>query len=919
MNQRKTLISVFLSLFILSTLLFFSQTTANGQGKDIDIPYQKFVLDNGLTLIVHEDHKAPIVAVNIWYHVGSKNEKTGKTGFAHLFEHLMFNGSENFNDDYFKALEKVGATDMNGTTSEDRTNYFENVPDPALDLALWMESDRMGHMIGAIDSAKLNEQRGVVQNEKRQGENEPYAVVDELITKNCFPAGHPYSWTVIGSMEDLDAASLNDVHEWFKTYYGAANAVIAIAGDIDAKTALEKVKKYFGDVPSGPPVAKHETFIAKRSGTIRQTVEDRVPQARIYKVWNIPQWGTPCADYLDLVSDVLSSGKTSRLYKRLVYDDQIATDVAAFIDLREIAGLFYIQATAKPGEDLKKVEKAIDEELEKFLKEGPTEAELKRVKARYVSNFIRGSERIGGFGGKSDILARNQVYAGSPDFYKTTLKNIREATAENLLNVAKKWLSDGVYILEVHPFPTYQSTASDVDRSKLPEVGKTADVKFPQLQRTTLSNGLKVILAERHAVPVVNFYLMVDAGYAADQFGLPGTASLAMNMLDEGTKTRDALQISEELAMLGANLGSGSNLDMSTVTLSALKENLDPSLDIFADVILNPAFPENEFNRLQKQQLARIQQEKASPIQMALRVFPRFLYGEKHAYGNSFTGSGTEESVSKMTQKDLVKFHKDWFKPNSATLVVVGDITLKEATPKLEKLFQNWKKADVPKKNISQVQLAAKSSIFLIDKPGAQQSVILAGNVAPPKADLDDIAMSMMNSILGGQFTSRINMNIREDKHWSYGARSLIIDARGQRPFIAYAPVQGDKTKETIMEITKELKDILGSRPATQEELDKVLNNEILGLPGSWETIRAIGGSIREIVQYGLPDNYYQTYPDKIRNLKLKDISRAATKVLYPNNIVWIVVGDRVKIEGSLKQLGLGEIHLIDTDGNPVK
>jgi len=916
MLYKKSLLTLLLLLFCAA---FAFAVLPSSDDQNIEIPYQKFVLDNGLTVIIHEDHKAPIAAVNIWYHVGSKNEKVRKTGFAHLFEHLMFNGSENYNDDYFKPLEKIGATDLNGTTSEDRTNYFENVPTPALDLALWMESDRMGHLIGAITQAKLDEQRGVVQNEKRQYENQPYSVAEELITKNCFPAGHPYSWTVIGSMEDLDAASLNDVHEWFKTYYGAANAVIAVAGDVDTKAALEKIKQYFGDIPSGPPIAKHDSFIAKRTGTIRQQVEDRVPQARIYKVWNIPGYGTPCADYLDLASDVLASGKTSRLYKRLVYDDQIATDVASFIDKREIAGLFHIQATAKPGEDLKKVEKAVDEELAKFLAEGPTEMEMQRVKTQFVSGFVRGIERIGGFGGKSDILATNEVYGGSPDVYKTTLKRMREATTQNLLDTAKKWLSDGAYILEVHPFPEYSTAASTVDRSKLPEPGAAPEVKFPKLQRATLSNGLKVILAERHSIPVVNFNLLMDAGYAADQFGLPGTASLAMNMLDEGTKTRDALQISDELAMLGARLGSGSGLDMSSVSLSALKSNLDGSLNIFADVILNPSFPEKEFTRLQKQQLARIQQEKASPVQMALRVFPQYLYGQGHAYGNPLTGSGTEESIGKMTRNDLVKYHQQWFKPNNATLIVVGDITLAEVSPKLEKLFKTWQKGEVPKKNISTVEQKAKSSIYLIDKPGSPQSVIIAGHVAPPKADPDDIAMNMLNSILGGTFTSRLNMNLREDKHWSYGAGSLIWGAKGQRPFIAYAPIQGDKTKEALQEMVGELKGILGNRPATQEELDKVQKNEILGLPGSWETIGAVGGSISDIVTYGLPDDYYQTYPNKIRNLNLAQVSAAGKKLLHPDQVVWVVVGDRAKVEPTLKDLGLGEIRLIDTDGHPVQ
>ena len=389
----------------------------------IDIPYKKFVLKNGLTVLVHEDHKAPIVAVNVWYHVGSKNEKPGKTGFAHLFEHLMFTGSENFKGSgdqkaFFETMERIGATDLNGTTSEDRTDYFENVPKNALDIALWLESDRMGHLLGAIDKTKLDVQRGVVQNEKRQGENEPYGVTRELLTKGTAPPGHPYSWTVIGSMEDLNAASLEDVQNWFKTYYGPANTVLVLAGDIDPETARQKAEQFFGDIPAGSPVAKYDKWIPHIAGTRRQSVSDRVPQARLYKVWNIPAYGEPETVYLDLAADVLSSGKSSRLYKRLVYDDQIATDVSAAVDGREISGQFMITATAKPGENLAMIEKAVDEEVANFLAKGPSAKELERAKAGKLAGFVRGIERIGGFGGKSDILAMNQTFRGDPEFYQ---------------------------------------------------------------------------------------------------------------------------------------------------------------------------------------------------------------------------------------------------------------------------------------------------------------------------------------------------------------------------------------------------------------------------------------------------------------------------------------------------------------------
>ena len=386
-----------------------------------EITFETFVLPNGLTVVVHEDHKAPIVAVNVWYHVGSKNEKVGKTGFAHLFEHLMFNGSEHFNNDYFKALEKVGATDLNGTTNEDRTNYFQNVPASALDYALFMESDRMGHLLAAIDQAKLDEQRGVVQNEKRQGDNQPYGKVHYLISENVYPAGHPYSWTVIGSMEDLQAASLDDAREWFKTYYGPNNAVLVIAGDVSTADVKAKVERYFGDIPPGPPIAKHTAWVAKMKGTKRGVLQDRVPQARVYMVWNTPQWGAPESALLDIAADVLAAGKSSRLSKRLVYDDQVATDVFAMQSENEIGGNFVIQATAKPGGDLAAVEKAIHEELARLIKVGPTADELSRVKMQYFASFTRGIERIGGFGGKSDILALSMVYGGDPAFYKTRL------------------------------------------------------------------------------------------------------------------------------------------------------------------------------------------------------------------------------------------------------------------------------------------------------------------------------------------------------------------------------------------------------------------------------------------------------------------------------------------------------------------
>ena len=883
-----------------------------------DIPYKKFVLKNGLTLLVHEDHKAPIVAVNIWYHVGSKNERVGKTGFAHLFEHLMFNGSENYNDDYFKAVEPIGATDLNGTTNEDRTNYFENVPVSALDRVLWLESDRMGHLVGVIDQARLDEQRGVVQNEKRQGENEPYGKVWNNISENTYPSGHPYSWDVIGSMDDLNAASLDDVKEWFGTYYGPANATLSIAGDIDAEDIRKRVERYFGDIPSGPPVVVQDAWVAKMSGTHRQSMQDRVPQPRIYKVWNVPGYGTADATYLSIASQLLGGGRSSRLYKRLVYHDRIATSAAALLRAREISGQFVVIATAQPGGDLDAVEKAVDEEVAKFLAEGPTPEELARAKTGIRADFIRGMERIGGFGGTSDILAQGQVYLGDAESYKISMERVMQATPSAVQSAAKRWLSDGVYALAVHPFPDYATSPSDIDRKKLPDVGTPPEAPLPAAERATLSNGLAVVLARRNAVPVVSLALVLDAGYAADAAATPGMASLAMGMLDEGTSRRSALQIGDELAALGADLYTSSGLDASTVQLSTLKDKLDPSLDLFADVVMHPAFPAADLARVKKSTLARIQQEKVQPVGMALRVLPALLYAEGHAYSQPLTGSGTEASVNAMTREDLTRFHQSWFKPNHATLVVVGDITMAELTPRLERVFKDWKPGDVPAKNIAAVKGPSKTEIFILDRPGADQSMIFGGTLIPPRSDSRDLAFDTFNNAFGGGFVSRINMNLREDKHWSYGVQSFAYDARGQRPWIIYAPVQTDKTKESLQELVKELRDATTTRPITADELTAAKGRQTLTLAGRWETGGAVSGALREIVTYDLPEDYYSTYGKRVRALSTADLAQAVSTYLAPTHELWVVAGDRAKIEAGIRELGLGDVQILDADGKPV-
>ncbi|MYM90189.1 insulinase family protein [Rugamonas sp. FT82W] len=923
LSLRRTILAASIALATAGGALHAAEPAKSAKA-DIaipDIPYTKFVLKNGLTVLVHEDHKTPVVAVNTWYHVGSKNEKAGKTGFAHLFEHLMFSGSDHFNEGTFiNAMERIGATNLNGTTNTDRTNYFENVPTSMLDYTLFAESDRMGHLLGVLDQKKLDLQRGVVQNEKRQGENQPYGVAYQLLTENTWPAGHPYSWTVIGSMKDLDAASMTDVQEWFKTNYGPNNVTLVLAGDITPEQAREKVEKYYGEIPPGPPLAKHEAWIAKRTGTHRGTVQDRVPQARIYRVWNVPGAHTATEPLLDLAAHVLGGGKTSRFYKRLVYKDQLATSATASNDSSEIAGQFDLTLTARPGVDTRKLEQAADEELRALMKSGPTAAELEIAKTAILARFTRIVERVGGFGGKSDLLASCATYTGNPDCYKDYLKAIKAATPAAIKQAMNDWLSDGDYVLDVQPFPANLAAAgAKLDRSAPPAAGQPESLKLPAMQSATLSNGLKVVLAERHSAPVVNLSMMVDAGYASDSQDLPGLANLSLRMLAEGTPTRGSLKISEEFEALGAEYSAYSNLDGAFVQLNALKATLPKALEVYADVLLHPAYAQNELERLKKDQLASIAREKSNPQLMALRVMPGLIYGQGHAYSLPLTGSGTEAAVARIGRDDLVKYHQTWFKPNNATLLVVGDTTLAEITPLLEKTLVGWKAGAVPKKNVAQVAPAEKPVVYLMDKPGALQSVIYAAQLAPPRNAPEAVPLQVVNNIFGGTFSSRINMNLREDKHWSYGVNAGLQPAVGQRLYLSTSPVQTDKTGAALQELVQEYANIAGAKPITAAELSSAKENETLRLPGSFETASQLAGAYGAILQYKLPADYYNTFTGTVLAMTPEQANALAARTITPGRLTWLVVGDLSKVEASVRALNLGEVRKIDADGKPLQ
>lgn len=887
---------------------------------DLNLDYERFTLDNGLRVIVHTDRKAPVVSVHVWYHVGSKNEPAGKSGFAHLYEHLLFNGSEHYDGEWFEPLQRSGATSVNGSTWLDRTNYYQTVPTPALDLVLWMESDRMGHLLGALTQAKLDNQRGVVQNEKRQGDNEPYGRVNYNLYEGLFPVGHPYRHSTIGSMADLDAAKLEDVRQWFRDYYGPNNTVMVLAGDIDAATAKEKVTRYFGDIPAGPEVDAVQAWVPVREHNTREVQHDQVPAVLANRAWALPGRATREGALLRLAAEVIGGGRNSRLYLDLIYNRQVATQASAYVGQFELANIFDLSVVLKPGEQPAVASDAIDRIIAEFVDKGPTADEMTRAVTSINASTIRGLEQVTG---KASVLAEGELYAGSPEFIETYLGWINAATANDVRDVARTWLSRGWHQVDVVPAGRYTVAKQGVDRSAgLPAPPtESPRLSFPQIQTATLTNGIRVVLAERHALPLVEMSMQFDAGYAADAGGKLGVASFAMSMLDTGTSTRTALEISAEAERLGANLTAGSNLDASVVALSALKAQLRPSIALWADVIRNPTFTAEETDRLRKRWISTIAQEKAQPLSLALRLLPPTLYGAGHAYAVPFTGSGTTDSIASITRDDLVSFKGRWLRPDNATLFIVGDTTLAEITPLLEDAFRGWTPpaGAVPTKNVGSVAPPKSPRVVLIDKPGSPQSLILAGYVIPGLGTPRDIAIDAMNGVLGGSFTARINMNLREDKGWAYGAQTVMQNARGPRPYLVYAPVQVDRTGDSLRELVKELTDITSTRPVAADEMSRVVAGLTRGLPGSFETSNAVLGSLVTSARYGRPLDYAATLTERYGALTIKDLQTAATDFVHPQRLTWVIVGDLSKIRAQVESVNIAPIEVWNDDGQPVK
>jgi zinc protease len=893
----------------------------------VEIPYEQFELDNGLTVLVHEDRKAPVVAIAAWYNVGSKDEPAGQTGFAHLFEHIMlFNGTEHV-PNLIEPLRDMGATNWNGTTWFDRTNYFQTVPTPALERGLYIESERMGYILGALTQQSLDAQRGIVQNEKRQGDNQPYGLAFYRILEGLFPEGHPYRHSTIGSMADLDDASLEEVRQWFRDNYGPNNAVIVLAGDINAAEARPLMERYFGQIPRGPENEPAAADVPTLSERVDVTMQDRVSNTRLYRTWVVPGLSHEDLVELNTAAQVLGGLDSSRLDRILVRDEQTAVSVSASVLPFQRVSMFFVTVDVKPGEDANAVSQRLDQIIAEFLANGPTTDEVQRVATQTVAASFFNIEQVGGFNGKTVALANGAVLAGDPGFFRRNLLEYGTVTPEDVRVAAHRWLSRPVHAMRIDPGAreAYQEASATSrpapdnspptaqPRDPMPPVGQIADLDFPNVERTQLSNGIEVVYAQRSAIPVTLMSMDFDAGIAADPQGGFGTQRLVLSAMTAGADGRDAMQIAEEQERLGANITAFGSLDRSTVQLTTLSANLGRSLDLFADIVLRPDFAPAEVERLREQQLALIAAEVTQPNGLAQRALLPIIYGQNHPYGRPVSGLGTAGSVTPLGRDALVRFHHAWLRPETARVFVVSDRPLAEVRRALEAQFGSWRgdaAVGVGRKDFSVAIPAPRTRIVLVDRPQSPQSIIYAGTVLPVQGSDDTLALNAANEVLGNNFLSRINTEIRERRGWSYGLNGQVQLREHQVPYVINAPVQSDRTGDSIRVLMEQINGFNSTNGVSATEHTRTINGNIRQLPGAYETAGSILGALRSNELYDRSDTYWEDVAPRYRAMTAAQMDAAARAVIDPSRFVWVVVGDASVVRPQLQNLGL-EVEVV--------
>ena len=879
------------------------------------IQFQKFTLSNGLDVMLHQDNALPLVAVNVWYHVGSKDETPGKTGYAHLFEHLMFEGSKHHDSGYFQPLQEVGAT-LNGSTTPDRTNYWENLPSHYLELALWLESDRMGFLLDALDQGRFDVQRDVVKNERRQSyENRPYGVSSIHLQGAVYPLPHPYHWPTIGFHEDLDAAGLDDAIAFFQRFYTPGNASLAIAGDISPDQAAEMVERYFGDIPPGPALPRATRTDSPLQGRADLTLHDRVTLPRWTIAWpTVPRFH-PDEAPLSVLASLLGDGKSSRLHRALVYEQRIAQSVTVRHGPAEITGDFHLDVTAAAGHTAEGAADAALAEIRRIQDNPPLPEEVERVRNRLEWQHVRMSANIGGFAGRANRLNSYNVFAGDPGRINSDLERFLAVQPEDVQRAARVYLGERQVQMTVLPEPPRSHAAAGIDRTRRPSPAVPRAFEPPTPERRRLSNGVEALVVERRGIPAVAFALVLDAGGAGDPSSLPGLASFATAMLQEGTDGRNSSQIADEMEFMGSQLATATGRESTTLAAETLTRHFPRALEIAADLAQNAAFPEDEIARLRQERLTSLRRMKDDPAAMAARLLPGLILGRESAFGHPL--SGTEESVTAISRDDMAGYHRRRYRPDGATLVVVGDVSPDEAAQLGEQWLGGWRAAedgDAPTAAPYNAPAASETTLYLMDKPGAAQSVIRVGLPSVARRHPDYPALVLFNQLFGGLFTARLNMNLREDKGYSYVYRSWIEWHRGFSLFMAGGGVQTAVTREAVEETLRELRDVVGERPVTEAEFESAREAMLRQFPSSFETSWQSLEHMVHLASFNLPDDYYRTLPSAIAAVTLEDVRRAASELLDSGPLTLLVVGDSEAIEPGLRGLGL-PVRLLDAEG----
>ncbi len=935
-----TMMSRLLCLGVLTTLrLSAAQPSQPAPLKVPTLAFEKFVMPNGLTVILHEDHRLPLVSMDVWYHVGPLNERAGRTGFAHLFEHMMFEGSEHVGEKaHFKYAEAAGSTDINGTTDFDRTNYFETLPSNQLELGMWLESDRMGFLMEGLDRTKLTNQRDVVRNERRQGEGRPYEVAQEELIHQLFPKSHPYFGNVIGSHADIEAARIADVRDFHQQFYTPNNATISIAGDLNVAQTKALLLKYFGPVPRGaavPPVSVETPPISKQR---RATVTDTVQLPQLQIGWlTAPLYTQDDAD-IYLAMTVLGGQKASRLEHRLVYERQVAQDVACDNTGLKLTGIASCRVTAKPGVKLEDLEAAVWEEIASLQTKAPTNDEMEAVKVPLLTERISSLQRLGGFGGVADTLAQYDQYTGDPGFLAKDLGRVEHATPGSVQAAAAKFLTKDsaavVYCLPgkkvtqdvprspadtdatVKIEPTYTADFEQAQswRKTAPPAGPSPAIHLPVPKRFTLANGLAVYLLEEHQFPVLSATLVSRAGNETNLTSRPGMAAFTAAMLTEGTEKRPATEQAQDGQRIGGELRSRASMDSASVSIGVLSSRGAAAMDLLSDAVRAPAFRGADVDRVRKLRLVGIQQESDNPNAIARRVGPMLIYGDQ-PYG--LPAAGTESSLKAITQADLVAFKTAHYGPRNSALIVAGDVTESELKELANHSFGTWSGSAA-----GTVSLPAPPTptarLVIVDKAGSPQSSLTAWGIGIPASAPDLLAADTMNYTLGGSFGSRINMNLREEHGYTYGAFSYFSEERQGGPFTAGALVRTDVTAPAAKEMIAELHRIQ-TTPPTDAELKAAKDASIQSLPGMFATTDDTVGAATSLFLYDRPLDFFATLPDKLRALSAADIAHAAQADVHPSQMVVLAVGDRAKIEADLKALNYGPIEYKDALGAPAK